>query len=245
MNRIKVSEFIASISGLCCFAIALGIFLPFVKVEIWGYDLMKISIFEFITDKDIQELIGKSSYADEMFKAILFFGIAFVASLIAENVFKTSISLVPAIIMIIAALVGKYMVDELASNVFQFGAAKKLIGSTLLTWGYKALLFDSIAAFIVNFYLNYVSGGTSQLANAINNIAKATSTSGSASVKCPGCGKINASGNSFCNSCGVPLPKINNPTNEQAVQSTWFCSKCGAENSANSRFCDSCGNSKP
>ncbi len=240
MNRVKVSELIATISGLCCFAIVLGIFLPFVKVEIWGYDLMKISIFQFITDSDVKELISDTKYADEMTKAIFMFGIAFVASLIAGGSFKSSISLIPAIIMIVAAIVGKYMVDELTESVFQFGAAKKLIGSTLLTWGYKALLWDSIAAFIVNFYLNYVSSGTSQFANAVKNIAQNTGNSANKTVKCNKCGKENNAGDKFCNGCGNSLQNSNSMT----VQSTWFCSKCGNENSANSRFCDKCGNSK-
>jgi hypothetical protein len=171
------------------------------------------------------------------------FLVAFIASMVSGANFKSNISLVPTIIMIIAAITGKYMVNQLTEAIFQYGITKRLIGASLLTWGYKILLLDSIAAFIVNFYLNYIAGSNSQIATTISNVtSKIIATN--KTVKCPDCGAENALGNKFCNSCGKQLPDSVTDTNTQVTKETWFCSRCGCENSANSRFCNSCGNSK-
>lgn len=239
MNRVKISEFISGISGICCLAIAISLFLPFVKVEIWGYELGKISVFQFLTDSDIKDLISETNYAENFTMAIIIFLVAFSASIVGSANFKTNISMVPPIIMLIAALAGKYMIDEVTDAIFQFDVAKKLIGSRLLTWSYKALLWDSIAAIAVNFYLNYVSVTGSTIANTVNAVSKNTSM-GSDGIKCPECGTVNSSANKFCSKCGKPLATVR----QQTVQSTWFCSECGCENPENSRFCDKCGSSK-
>lgn len=236
MDRIKISEFISTISFICCLAIALGIFLPFVRIDVWGYELVNISIFQFLTDGDINELIEEAGYSGDLIFYIVIFLAAFIAVMISSGVFKISISLVPAVVMIVATYIGKYMVDELTYSVFKYGVAKELIGSALLKWGYKILLLDSIAAFVVNFYLNYISGKVTQLASTVKN----NGTNGNNTVKCPFCGTENLAGDRFCSGCGGSL-KAEDIT---VTQRCWFCTQCGSENSANSRFCEKCGASR-
>ncbi len=270
MNRMKVSEIITTINSLCCIAILLGIFLPFAKLEIWGYDIASISIFKFLTDSDIKELISYTDQSTNLTMTVIVFAAAFIASFAAGVNFSSNVNLTPAIIMIIAALTGKYMVTELTDEVFQFDVIRKLVGSSLLTWGYKIMLWDSFAAFAVNFYLTYIAASQSALAENINRLV------GLRSVKCEHCGKIHIGSGDWCTGCGHKLPEKSSQSqskawicskcgnkneglfcqncgsskpntvdnNIQNVRKTWICSKCNNENAESSRFCENCGNSK-
>lgn len=241
MEKVKIIEVVTLVGRLCCCAIVLGFVLPFVKVVWWDEELIKLSIFQFFTNSDAVELISEYDCGDNIVTTLIIFGVIIIVSLISINKFKTSLSSIPPIVMIVCGAVGLYLLGELndtVSQLFEYVSVKKLIGSTLLTWSFRVLIGDGIAALIVNFNLNYMSSSDSKLSKTLKSNGSASQT-----IKCSSCGRENNANDHFCSGCGASLTSNTN-NNTYIVQKRWVCSRCGTENSANSRICDKCGNSR-